>query len=366
MKKFSFIFALVLLACLSGLAQEKGYYYIKGQVLDQATGQPLSYASVVAQNTTIGVLTDSTGAFSIRLPEGGYTLSFSFAGYETGSMRVSRQSAEEELFITLKPESQQLDEVTIVLDLELKDGWERYGEFFLENFIGKSENALQCIIRNPEDLHFYFYKNRNTLKVVSSEPIMVENFALGYTLKFAIDSFTNNFDTRISTFAGYPFFEEMEGTSAQKKFWAKNRKATYYGSLLHFMRALYARQLEAEDFELNFFNPSGDKSAVEVSDIYQALHFNTDSLGVVSIQPEFPVMSIAYRREKPEANYIKIDPRANREFQISTLLFNSKEPLYVEENGYYYEQTEIITNGYLGYKKIADLLPFDYLPFSKD
>lgn len=366
MKRTPLFLSLVLFSVLSALAQEKSSYYIKGQVLDNTTGQPLAYASVVAQNTTIGTLSDSIGNFSIRLPEGGYTLTITYAGYVSEDVRVSRQSAEEELFVALSPEVQQLEGVEIVLDLALKDGWERYGDFFLENFLGRTENALTCIIRNPGDLRFFFYENRNTLKVTSKEPLVVENFALGYTLKFSIDSFTNNFDTRISTFAGYPVFEEMQGTKAQRRLWDKNRKNTYYGSLLHFMRTLYDRKLEKEEYELNFFDPKNNKEAAEVANVYKALNFEMDTLGVVLIRPEYPVMSIAYKKEKPESNYLKIDPRTNKNFQVSTLLFNSSEPISVEENGYYYEQREIVTNGYLGYKKIADLLPYDYRPPSVD
>ena len=38
------------------------------------------------------------------------------------------------------------------------------------------------------------------------------------------------------------------------------------------------------------------------------------------------------------------------------------ESIVIEQNGYYYDQTDITTNGYLGFKKIGDMLPYDYLP----
>ena len=34
----------------------------------------------------------------------------------------------------------------------------------------------------------------------------------------------------------------------------------------------------------------------------------------------------------------------------------------IEENGYFYEQSDITNMGYWAWKKVAELLPLDYLP----
>lgn len=356
--------AFVVFFVKTGSAQQNAYI-IKGKVIDRNTRQPLPFASVVAQNTTIGTLTDSAGAFTMRLPDGGYTISISYTGYDNESVRVNRQSADEEFTIEMNTESKSLEEVSVILDLEVKDGWEKFGQFFLENFIGKTNFSHGCVIKNPADLHFYLFKKRNTLKVISKEPVVVENFSLGYTLHFSIDSFTNNFTTKTSAFVGYPMFEEMVGTSEQKQLWETNRKNAYYGSLLHFMRVLYQKKLDEEGYEVRFFKTVDDKEPIAVKNVYEALNYEMDSSGVAQINPRFPVVNIIYHRMRPEINYLVMDPSSNKNYQVSTLVFDSKDPIMIEGNGYYYEQTELITNGYLGYKKIADMLPYNYqLPFS--
>lgn len=354
-------FVFVLLLCSGSIAAQS--YIVKGQVIDKNTGQPLIAASVAAQNTTIGTLTDSSGFFKIKLPEGGYTLAISYTGYTSENVRVNKQAADEDLMIALGSQEKSLEEIAVVLDLEVKDGWERYGQFFIENFIGQTYFSKACIIRNSSALHFYFYKKRNVLKVIAKEPIAVDNFALGYVLKFSIDSFTYDYNSRTSLFVGYPLFEEMQGTPEQKNLWAKNRNSIYYGSLLHFMRSLYNKKLQQNGYELKFiFKTPTEEIPVTVKDPYGALRFEADSEMVIHIAPVQNEVAAIYHRERPEVAYLVLDPATNKNFQISTFIFNPEQPVSIERNGYYFPQEEVIINGYLGFKKIGDMLPYDYEP----
>ncbi|MEO6818915.1 MAG: carboxypeptidase-like regulatory domain-containing protein, partial [Ginsengibacter sp.] len=80
-----------MLFCISVSAQN-GRYEVKGKVVDKSTGLPLQGASVFAQNTTLGVTSDEQGNFSIRLPDGGYSLTVTFSGYETEVERVNNNN----------------------------------------------------------------------------------------------------------------------------------------------------------------------------------------------------------------------------------------------------------------------------------
>ncbi|HEV2832809.1 MAG TPA: hypothetical protein VGW31_12585, partial [Hanamia sp.] len=243
-----------------------------------------------------------------------------------------------------------------------KDGWQKYGEFFIENFIGQTKFAKQCVIKNPEVLHFYFSKKRNRLKVLSEEPLVVDNFALGYTIKFAIDSFTNEYNTHTNLFVGYPLFEKMIGTSEQEETWADNRFNAYSGSMLHFMRSLYGRTLQEDGFELQFIVKNNDNEIpIPLPDVYGALNYaKNDSTHTVEFYPNQSVVAVIYNDEEPEEAYIKMDSSAKKNFQLSTLTFAKGASIVIEQNGYYYDQEDIITNGYWGFKKIGDMLPYDY------
>jgi hypothetical protein len=359
------ILSFLFLLATNKLFSQQASYVVKGKVIDKNSKSPLPGASVFAQNTTIGVATNADGNFSIRVPDGGYSLIVTYTGYETESMRITNASSQNDsLVFELAPKEKSLEEVSVVISTEVKDGWQKYGDFFRQNFIGQSAFAKQCTIKNPEVLHFYFNKKRNRLKVLAKEPLNVDNFALGYTLKFAIDSFTYEYNTNVNLFIGYPLFEEMQGTTAQKDVWAKNRSAAYKGSMLQFTRSLYNRSLEKDGFELQFIiKNNADETTIPLQNLYGALNYaKDDSTNTVEFRPNQPEVALMYKNAGPEQSYLDTDPSIKKDFQLSTLLFAPGESIVIEQNGYYYDQTDITTNGYLGYKKIGDMLPYDYVP----
>lgn len=363
-KFFAAIIILTFLTSLT-LSAQTSYYVVKGKVIDKNTKAPLQGASIFAQNTTLGEASDASGNFSIRLPEGGYSLAVTYTGYETESIRISHASSQDSnLVFELSPKEKALEEVSVAISNEVQDGWQKYGGFFSDNFVGQTKFAKQCVIKNPEVLHFYFNKKRNRLKVMAKEPLVVNNFALGYTLKFAIDSFTNEYNTKTNLFIGYPLFEEMQGTPDQQETWIKNRAIAYKGSMLQFMRSLYSRTLQEDGFELQFIiKNNNEEIPIPLKNLYGALNYSKDdSTNTVEFFPNQNEVAVIYNNAKPEDAYIEQEAPAKKNFQLSTLNFAPGESIVIEQNGYYYDQTDIITNGYLGFKKMGDMLPYDYKP----
>ncbi|MEO6948482.1 MAG: carboxypeptidase-like regulatory domain-containing protein [Ginsengibacter sp.] len=357
------------LLCFPASAQNDRYE-IRGKVLDANSGQPLQGASVFAQNTTLGVTSDAQGDFAIRLPDGGYSLTVTFSGYETEVVRVNNNSPNNSnLIFSLEPQVKSLEEISIVITNEVEDGWEKYGTFFKDNFLGQSAFASQCVITNPEILHFFFYKKKNRLKVTATEPLLIDNPSLGYRLKFAIDSFTTDYSSKTSLFIGYPLFEEMEGTEEQQSLWYSNRKSAYEGSMLHFMRSLYDSALDENNFFIRFVFDKSKKQELNFLEklpdslLFRMLNYtkNTANNTATFLVP-LANLAIIYKKS-PDPVYLDLHSGEKLKFQISTLKFlNPKEPVIIEQNGFYYDQENLLTNGYLAFKKIGDMLPYDYNP----
>ena len=80
---------------------------VSGRILD-SSGQPVSGASVIEKGTTNGVNTDIDGKFTISVKSGS-SLEVSCIGYETVSVAAS-----ENLSVTLREDTQFLDEVVVV------------------------------------------------------------------------------------------------------------------------------------------------------------------------------------------------------------------------------------------------------------
>ncbi len=145
--------------------------------------------------------------------------------------------------------------------------------------------------------------------------------------------------------------------------WAKNRAEAYKGSVLQFMRSMYNRTLTEDGYELQFVvKNNADEVTIPLKNLYGALNYEKDdSLNTVEFKPNQATLAVIYKA-KPEQAYLDFDPTANKDFEISTFLFAPDESIVIEQNGYYFDQADITTNGYLGFKKIGDMLPYDYNP----
>ena len=350
-------------------------FNISGTVLDSATREPLSNASVFCQNTTLGTVTNKNGEFTLSLKSGGYDLIFSYTGYQTQTIRISDNN---KLEILLAKEDKSLGEVVLKSSFEVADGWEKYGDFFIKNFIGSTPNASKCVLTNPEVLKFFFYKKTNRLKVMATDALLVSNNALGYQLRYQLDSFVYFYSTDINLYRGYCLFSEMDGTDSLKNVWSKARVNTYEGSRLHFMHSYYDSSLLEEGWIIDLLDENNDKKFIKVKNVYDTAYYNfvpnmTDSIGEDSIVHTITTgpaeveiyyprkISITYTKKSPEKQYLaKMKLPKSVPYQISYI--DIKNWITITENGYYYEQKDWINQGYWSWKNLADLLPYDYLP----
>lgn len=349
---------LVMLASMFSFAQ-RNEYLISGKVIDQSTAQPLAGASVFCQNTTMGTITNAQGEFRMVVPNGGYDLVVSYTGFETYSMRISSDNAAQALTIELKKQDKTMEQVAVVGSTELADGWVKYGSFFLENFIGTTPNAAMCTLENQDALRFFYSKKRNRLKILTKEDLIITNKALGYKIRYQLDSFVYEYGTNISTFSGYPLYEEMSGTEAEKLAWSQNREKAYRGSRLHFLRSWYDSTLADEGFAIERITDIKSAAAAAIGNPYDSTFYNSDSaVTEVGITGR---IRITYRNELPEKTYLQqYKLPVHMRVQISTL--DIAEAFIIEENGYFYEQGDVVNTGYWAWEKIAEALPYDYWP----
>ena len=336
-----------------------GQFTITGKVVDSTTKEPLFGASVFAQNTTSGTTTNREGEFSLSLKSGGYELIVSFTGYQSREIRISNND-NNPLQIDMTKEEKAMEEVVIRSSNEVKDGWDKYGKFFLENFIGSTPNALQCTLQNPQAVHFYYYKKSEKLKVLATEPIVISNLALGYNLRYQLDSFMYYYKTQVSSYRGYCFFSEMDSSFAQQRIWSANRKKAYDGSKLQFMRSYYDSTLNEDGYEIALLDSMYDKRFDIISNPYDTSYYGMyDSTHEVEVY--YPrKISVTYKK-KPEPEYLKkFKLPLNVGSQISYI--DLLDGIAIKENGYFYDQKDWVSQGYWSWKNLADLLPYDYIP----
>jgi len=357
MKKTPFILMFLFFSAVAS-GQDK-QFSVLGKVIDAATQQPLIGASVYCDNTTQGTITNSEGLFFLRLNNGGYDLVITYTGYGKITHRLSNSAPPADtLVIALNKEEKALTEVAVVASNEVPDGLEKYGQFFMDRFIGTTPNAALCRIENPEALHFFYSKKRNRLKVTAHEDLIISNYALGYTIRYQLDSFSYDYNAGISQYTGSPFFIEMDSTEGMKALWRENRAHTYTGSRLHFMRALYDNRVTEEGFIVEKLETdSQDVKGTIITNIANEEDYVADSTNVtINWNGRY---RISYRHRRPHASFlIELNLPLDMRFEVTVI--DCPYGFVIEENGYFYEQYDVINTGYWAWKKLAEQLPYDY------
>ncbi|MBA4410031.1 MAG: DUF5686 family protein [Bacteroidota bacterium] len=88
---------------------------VSGKVIDQETGQPVSYVNIMFKNTRIGALSDSLGLFTLTSQKKVDSLSFSNVGYLSKIIKI-QAGITSDLVVSLKPELIKLTEIQVTHD----------------------------------------------------------------------------------------------------------------------------------------------------------------------------------------------------------------------------------------------------------
>ncbi|MGZ3847131.1 MAG: carboxypeptidase-like regulatory domain-containing protein [Flavisolibacter sp.] len=382
-----------------------GQKVIKGVVVDGDKGKPIPNASVFLNTTSVGAVTNAEGTFELTIPNGRFDLIVSSIGYETYSQTISPGTVPGYLAIRLKLKSQLMQ--TVIVEPYEKDGWEKWGKFFLENFIGTSAYALNCKIKNTGVIHFRNSKKKNELTAIADEPLIIENKALGYTLQYQLENFSYNFKSHYLLYTGYPFFLPMKGGAGKQKRWEKRRSEAYFGSLMHFMRSVYRNKIAQENFEVRHLQKIPNNEKQRVKAVYSTNQRRTKkddgTMMVTTINQDtanyydkilaqedykdiigrnlLPGDSIAYGIDSITAamdfkNYLlviyknKLAPLEYRQqypksstAMMSQIVLINQRAVEIEANGSYYDPVDLMSTGYWAWsEKMAMMLPFDYVP----
>jgi len=111
MKQFSIIIFLVFLS-LAGIATN---VTLSGYLKNKANGEALIGATVYVSKLKTGVIANAYGFYSISVPPGSYTVSFSYIGFQTQSPVIDL-TASKNMNILLEEDSKQIAEVVVTAE----------------------------------------------------------------------------------------------------------------------------------------------------------------------------------------------------------------------------------------------------------
>jgi TonB-dependent SusC/RagA subfamily outer membrane receptor len=338
---------------------------IQGKITNSENGEPVSFANVFLNNSTTGTTTDESGMYTLSgVPLGNVELMVSYVGF-LPYKRALRIESEQLLTvnISLVPASQQLGEVQV--QAKQDKTWQKLYKKFERNLLGQTSNASYCKILNPWVLDFE--ETENTLIARASQPLEIENKALGYKLIYYLKQF--ELKKQGAFYLGETKFEALQPeSSTQESRWIRNRKEAYLGSMRHFFRSLINNTWEKEGF-------AAYKVDREQTDGIQTMHrFLSSETGktltkLVPSKVLFPGNMDFERRMvfagKIEIHYIKANdrhsPYKDAPYQVSRIKIR-KSHIELTNQGLAYDPSSYELSGYLVKEGVADMLPYDYNP----
>jgi hypothetical protein len=376
------ILALCLFLCTCVSAQN----ILTGRILDSLTSEPIPFATVYLDGTSIGETTGDDGTFSLkgmRLPA---TLVVSHLAYQTEYIELVKASSLGDIILSPRE--------AIIYGVEIRDQNLRGKTLaeFTRLLLGQDEWAVGSSIRNDEVLGFdrdytektiqvrndnmrqrlekmnrsvsrwnkdkseYTYGKPTNLKAKSRGILKVHLPHLGYSLRMDLNTFLSDYKTGYTSYLGTYFFEEdTKPTVGQRR----NRERAYYGSGMHFARALLSGTLEENGFQV--FTVSKDEqgkreNVAEVDLGASLVKSGNGTNTLVGLEGrEFAILYYADGRSHPLP---KNKWRRNKPIQSRVLAQSNKCVIY---KGGIFGDTNLVFNGNIGSRSLAWALPVDFV-----
>ena len=344
---------------------------LTGTVTD-ADGQPLPGANVFITQSQRGTISNAEGQFRLaNVPLGAYRLVASIIGYETKSEDlVLRESGEvRTVNFRLKEDEFELGEVTVESTQDAK--WQERYKRFERRFVGETENAAETEILNPYVLDFE--EKRGTLSARAAEPLIIENRALGYRVRYALTAFEAQSNSNF--YDGEPLFEELEpADEVEWVRWQANRRKAYMGSPRHLIRSLIAGDTEEQGFKL-FLLPAqgpGGFGGIGGGGNRASSRFPTTPSEILKADrggdwklTYYGILQTIYVGEPEEAAFLdrewSREQRAPSSVQTSEIRFPiAEDTAKLDRFGQELDPRSIILSGYMAYERFADELPREY------
>jgi hypothetical protein len=325
---------------------------ITGRVTDAATGGPLPNVNVYLDGTIAGTTTDSRGNFTLNNVSKTRTpLLVSSVGYQSKKIN---DYTDKPINIALKPKVIALKEVTVTTD---KISRAKAMRIFRREFIGRYNS--ECEIANPQDIYFSYNKAEDLLTAVADKPLIILNKKLGYKVTYFLADFS--YKPYLTSYKGNYFFaEDTAGLNPEKmRKVLKARNEAYKGSRMHFIRALWANELDKNGFAM-YRSIKAEINTISPYDLDPKNRLSHDHIVQLSEGKKFILFQkgINPKDEGFDNNEIYVTYRQfNPAFFRQT---DSGNGTIIERNGYHDEGLQWKDN--FGKWRVGELLPYEFEP----
>ena len=324
--------------------------YIQGRILEKNTGKPLPGVNVYLNETYHGTTSDINGSFKIiSIIPGRHELVASMIGYEVFTSTVNIESnTHMEFNVDLVEKLYEFGTVEVIA--EKPTDWLDNYEQFKRLFLGSSKYSDNCEITNNVVLNFK--KESGSLAAFASEPLIVQNNALGYNIRIDLLQFNYNMNEESVNYKIKTFYAEIStDDEINKGCWEINRNEAYYGSLQHFLKCLVNKRTKENGFDLKI--------------VKQPAYYESDPAGYKSIEDDAIIDNDRYGllTRIVFSDYLRVIYNAplSNDYELSFLKLNYSEAT-LDDSGIPMETIPFKTYSNWAVKGVADLLPKYFTP----
>lgn len=225
-------------------------YTLKGRVLDEASGKPLSNVNVYISSSLLGAMTNDSGYYKITgIHQGQFEVVASLVGYEPEShimfFDIVRQQTKD---FRLSPKTYVLEGVSVTA----KDPkqWRDNYNLFRGLFLGKSQFTDECEIENKELIEFK-WESFDVMTAKAGVPLIINNKALGYKINCILDKFRWDKANKMVNYIIKPGFSLMQPNIAKDTvMWGQNRAKAYEFSIERFLSSLISNDYYQKGYRI--------------------------------------------------------------------------------------------------------------------
>lgn len=376
-RKYALISALIAVFALFVSGSMPKTYKITGVVLNEETNKPIPLVEVFISGSTFGSITNEEGKFELETSYLPCQLIASHISYAPFNKLVDAESRTD-LTIRLIPYQHEIKEITVESMSRRKDNM----ELFKRGFLGWDDIASTCTILNDSVLSFMW--DSLVFTATAHQPVLIDNPKLGYRIKIILKNFkliykpedykrihrgrkikpdvTGAIYHIVCNFYYSPY---PPGTRREQERIEKTRLRVFYGSKMHFLRALYSGQMKVHGYEINPGIKSAPITYSQIMDSRSGIKiFFLDQEGYpekLMIYPELPMVISFFKDYTGKPVNLNQDSGTHLDPLQSMVKFANKKCI-VRYNGTTLDYS-LIFSGHIGDQRISNMLPDDFMPY---
>lgn len=339
---------------------------LTGRVIDANTEEPVPFATVYVDGTSTGDVTAEDGTVSVALNTVRRPLIIVISHLNYQNRTIEVKNLTEPFLARLRPAGNELAQIEVDdVDQRVKNVRE-----FRERMLGTDDWGLRAELLNDDQI--IFERDRlprksgklgpaRNLRARSQDALRVQLTDLGYLLRLDLVDFLYTYANGQMSYLGTSFFIPVPPKNKrQARRYERNRNRAYYGSQLHFSRALLADSLDRSGFQVSeLVRPAAGSRPAETApiDLRQFLRPLPDGRFLFSGLGKRKILILYYGQQNgtplPPWRQAGVRPAQSR------LFLNGDGIIYPDGSS---GNANMVFSGDIGRRKMAWWLPSDFQP----